>query len=295
MNQKIFSVGIAFFFLIAVRGWAQTPEATTPAPIPAATRAEIECSAFFSATPVAKDIHVFEGADNDFRSPFHMFSTGNLVFLKSRAKERIAPGTEYRLVRPAAESVWGSAFYTEPRRIRMFAGSTWYPLQSWSMRALGTAYEDVGRVKVTTATPEGAVAEVTFVCSPVEFNDIAIPYQPREIPSYVPSTRFDRFPTPEGKLTGAITAANQNAGALGTGSIAYVNLGQTDGAQPGQKYRIFHINRDFTLEGWFKPLPDTPTESIGELVILTTQEKSSVAVVVSSTREISLGDGIVLE
>jgi len=38
-----------------------------------------------------------------------------------------------------------------------------------------------------------------------------------------------------------------------------------------------------------------PRESVGELVILSTQQKSSVGLVVNGLREIFLGDGIELE
>jgi len=42
-------------------------------------------------------------------------------------------------------------------------------------------------------------------------------------------------------------------------------------------------------------MPEPPRETTGELVVLSTQDKSSVVMVVNSSREISLGDGIELE
>jgi hypothetical protein len=73
-----------------------------------------------------------------------------------------------------------------------------------------------------------------------------------------------------------------------------VNLGQEDGVSPGQRFRVFRIFREQTGEG-FWAYPETPRETTGELIILSTQARSSVAMVISSVREITLGDGIELE
>jgi len=134
---------------------------------------------------------------------------------------------------------------------------------------------------------------VTFTCGPVEIKDIAIPYQAREIPTYIPNPKLERFPMPEGKIWGAITAAPENGGILGDGKLAYINLGESDGVHPGQHFRIFPVDRELLFEGYFHPLRDIPTETTGEAVVLSTQEKSSFVIVVSAKREISVGDGVV--
>jgi len=152
----------------------------------------------------------------------------------------------------------------------------------------------VGRAKVVAVREERAVAEVTFACGPVSLDDIAILYQARPIPEYKEADKFDRFVPPNGKQLGAITAAAFNAGAVGVGRMVYINLGELDGVRAGNTFRIFHISRDYLLQGILGP-PDLPRESVGELVVLTTQEKSSVGIVVRSIRDISLGDGIELE
>jgi len=121
-----------------------------------------------------------------------------------------------------------------------------------------------------------------------------LPYEARPIPQYTPTAHLDRFALPNGKLVGAITAGRDNTGTLGVGRIAYVNLGQEDGVRPGQRFRVFHIFREHTGAGFWAH-PETPRETLGELVILSTQARSSVAMVISSLREITLGDGIELE
>lgn len=277
MYRKLIVLAGAFLLFAVTRGLAQEPAAEATA-IPAATQSEMDCSGFIAGTPVSTDLYVLDGADNDSHVDVHQFATDDFVYLRSRSGGSFAVGNEFSVVRPAKELM----------RIK------WYEGQGGSVRSLGSAYEDLGKVKVIRVTPHGAVAEVTFACGPISPDDIVLPYQARVIPQYTPAAQFDRFALPNGKLAGAITAAANNAGALGGGRIAYINLGREDGVSPGQRFRIFRIFREQT-GGGFWAFPETPRETLGELVILSTQDRSSVAIVVSSTREIALGDGVELE
>jgi len=274
--RKLIVLAGVFLLLAVTRGLAQEPVADAAA-LPAATQSEMDCSGFIAGAPVSTDRYVLDGVDNDFHVPVHQFAPGDFVYLRSRTGVGFAVGNEFSVVRPA----------TELMRIR------WYEGQGGSVRSLGSLYEDVGRVKVITVTPHGAVAEVAFACGPIYPDDIVVPYQARAIPQYTPAAQLDRFALPNGKLVGAITAAEDNTGVLGVGMIGYVNLGREDGVSPGQRFRIFRIFREETEGMW--AFPETPRETLGELVILSAQERSSVAMVVSSTREITLGDGIELK
>ncbi|MFB3922144.1 MAG: OmpA family protein [Terriglobia bacterium] len=238
----------------------------------------MNCSGFISGTPLSTDRYVFDGADNDFRATLRQFQSGDFVFLRSRSGASAAVGTEFSIYRSAKELM----------RIK------WYDGQGASVRSLGQPYEDVGRVKVVQNTPYGDIAEVTFACGPIRPGDFAMAYQARTIPQYTPSAKLDRFSPSNGKLAGAITAGVDNAAYFGVGSRAYINLGQSDGVSPGQRFRIFHIIRD-SMNSGFKTMPEPPREITGEMVVLSTQEKSSVAMIVNSSREIFLGDGIELE
>jgi hypothetical protein len=239
---------------------------------------------------VPTDVYIFDGADNDFRSPYRQFKPGEYVFLRGVTKGGAGVGSEYRIIRPSTGSLLGGG-----AQLPMFGRATWYPGQAGAISSLGQAYEDVGRVKVTAETAQGAVAQVTFACAPIVPNDIAVPFKAREIPVYDPTVTVDRFAVvPEGKKAGAITAAHGNDGALGKGGVAYVSLGETDGVRAGQRYRIFHRDREVMRGGW-RLSQTPPTETVGEMVILYTQEKSSVGIVVKIFRDITLGDGVTLE
>lgn len=297
MVRKILGL-VGVFLLGCAQGLAQNtdpaPQAAAAPQVPAASTSEIECSGFISGNPIPEETWVFDGADNDLRSHYRQYKTGEHVFLRGGGKEAAAVGTEYRLVRPAMawRSRWLFAGGLEP--LRAFGQASWYPAQDWSIRSLGSAYEDVGRVKVVALSSEGSSAEVTFACGTIAPGDIAIPYLARPIPTYTPGMQAARFAPLGSAPLGAITAANSNAGALGMGSIGFLNLGEADGVHAGQRYRVFHIDRDL-VEGWWKSAPNTPAETVGEMVVLFTKEKSSVAIVINSLREIDLGDGVVPE
>ena len=276
MSRIIFAIGGVFFLFAAASGLAQESQPSAP-PVPAATRSEIECTGFIAATRVPEDIVVFNGEDNPLDDPLRLFTAGEHVFLRNRSGSDVAVGAEFRIVRVAKE---------------IFRTYRYNKEHSW-VHSLGQPYEDVGVVKVTSVTPDALVAQATFTCTPILIDDLAIPFQARPVPQYTPSAQFDAFALPNGKLIGMITAAKDNLGGLGTRNIVYVNLGEGDGARVGQKYRIFQIKHDRPRSG-LSHLPETPRESIGQLVILTTQERSSVGIIVASTGDVFLGDGVEL-
>jgi hypothetical protein len=249
----------------------------TAAAYPIASSTDMNCSGFISGQPVSNDIYLFDGADNDSLGYVRAWLTGEHVFLRSRGGASMAVGTEYRLVRSAKDLLHVN----------------WYDGQGASIRSLGSPYQTTGRVKVVRTTPEGAIAEVTTACRMITRDDIAIPVVNRPSPQYTPS-QLDRYAPPNGKILGAITAGVDNASFFGQGKLAYINLGTSDGVAAGQKFRVFHILRDEPAGAWTLPA-DGPRQTVGELIVLSTEEKSSLAMVTQSIREIRLGDGIELE
>jgi hypothetical protein len=226
---------------------------------------------------VPADITVLDGADNDLESYLRQFAVGESLYLYSRRNARFSVGEQFSLVRPA----------------KALFRTTRYNGEHWVLRGLGKPYEDAGRVQVTHVTPEGAVAEVSFACGPIYPGDIAVPYQPRTIPEYVPA-KLDRFVLPNGKIQGSIVAARNNFASLGDGEIIYLNFGEKNGARVGQLYRVFY---SLPCPGPWTVIchPPIPRETVAEIVVLSTQEKSAVGIIVNSTRDVSVGYGVELE
>lgn len=277
MKRKDLSLPLAFVILTAIPAWAQESTTTQAAPAPVVTQGVSECTGFVSKTRLSGDLFVFDGADNDNNQPLRQWVAGDYVYLHIKGGAAPAVGAEYRLVRPGNE----------------YFRTQWYPWQWRAISATGQLYQDAGRVRITKVTPQGAIAEIVFSCGPVYLRDLAIPFEPRPIPEYVQTTGIERFPQPTGKLIGRITAVESAEQYSGTGDIVYLNVGQADGAKSGQRYRVFCILRD-RGEG-IAIRKEPPRETIGEAIILTTDQKSSVAIVVSSLREITVGFGVELE
>ena len=264
--------------------------------LPVSRPTQSECSGFIAADPYPKDITVLEGADDDYHERIRQFTTGDFIYLRGNVAG-IANGTELRLIRP--EKVGALPFHlhltgTDESIIPPIA---WFPGQRRLVRNSGHPYDDAGRARVVGNTPEGAVAQIVFSCGSILRGDIAVLYQPRPIPEYTVGVPFDRFAAPSQKVKGIIIGSPRNDSDLGRGDLAYINRGSNDGVQAGQVYRVVHTDqgRPIFLYQGILHYPRLPQESVGELVILSVEKKSAVAVVVASTRQISMGDVVQLE
>lgn len=273
MKQTAF---LLFLVLLAVSPaaiQAQETEAVSPVSIPAASRSQAYCTGFIASPAVPHDLFVVGGADDDFHSVVRQFVEGESVFLSHPENGNLAVGSEYSVVRPADE-----LFLTMR-----------YQGERWEIRKLGKPYEDVAQVKVTHINPEGAVAKVTFSCEPIVPGDTLVPFQPRPIPEYTVSPPLDHFaPLDKNKHEGRIVASRNNYGSIGNGMVVYLNLGENEGAKPGQRFRIYKLIPSHA--NIFVVRQPRPPEIVGEAVVLSVQGKSSVAMVVSSYREIAAGD-----
>jgi hypothetical protein len=261
-------------FLATLAVTAQAQQTGVAAPfIPAAVQFQTECTGFIASPDVSHDLFVVGGADDDFHSVVRQFVQDDSIFISRHNAGAVSVGAEYRVVRPANELF---------RTMR-------YQGERWDVRNLGKPYEDVAQVQVTHVNPEGAVAKVTLSCGPIVPGDTLIPFQPRATPGYKLTGPLDHFtPLDNGKQHGKITASENNFGFLGRDTVVYLNLGEKDGAQPGQRFRIYKHLPPQPIG--FLHTQRTPPETIGEVVVLSVQAKSCVAMVVSSYREISAGD-----
>ena len=278
MRRIVFVVAIVFLAMSAVIAQAQESGPVSTVPVPVAVRSQADCTGFVAKPPVPRDLFVVGGGDDDFHSAVRQFVEGDSIFITHHKGGDIAVGAEYSVIRPARE-----LFLT-----RHYQG------QGWDLHKLGKPYEDVGQIKVTHVNPEGAVAMVTFSCGSIVPGDTLVPFQPRAIPEFTVSKPLDHFmPLDSNKKHGRITASHNNFGYLGAETVVYLNLGENEGAKPGQRFRIYKLLAPHTTG--FLTSERTPPETIGEAVVISVRSKSCVAMVVSSYREISAGDHVEAE
>jgi hypothetical protein len=95
---------------------------------------------------------------------------------------------------------------------------------------------------------------------------------------------------------GRISASRDNFGYFGRETIIYVDFGEAQGTLPGRRLRIYKLSSEES-----KALKDAKSsqesipETVGEAIVLSVATKSSVAIIVSSSREIDAGDYVELE
>jgi hypothetical protein len=277
VRRITFTFAVVFLALWAVTVQAQEAGPASPS-IPVADRTQADCTGFIASPAVPRDVFVLGGADDDFHSVVRQFVEGDSIFISQHKDAEIAVGTEYSVVRPAHELF---------RTMR-------YQGERGDIRKLGIPYEDVAKVRVTHVSPTGTVARVLFSCGAIVTGDTLVPFQPRALPEYTVSNPLDHFvPLDSNKKHGRITSTLNNFGFIGNGAVVYLNLGESEGAKAGQRYRIYKLLPPHST-GPLTSQP-TPPETIGEAVVLSVQSKSCVAMVVSSYREISAGDYIEAE
>jgi len=268
-------LAVVFLAVSALTAQAQETGPVSPS-IPVAVRSQADCTGFIADAAVPHDLFVIGGGDDDFHSAVRQFVVGDSIFI-SQSKD-IAVGAEFSVVRPANE-----LFLTMH-----------YQGQRGDIRRLGKPYEDVGKVRVTHVNPEGAVAKVTFSCASIVPGDTLVPFQPRAIPEYTVSKPLDHFtPLDNNKQHGRIIASHNNLGYFGDHTVVYLNIGDKEGAKPGQRFRIYKVLPPHTT-GFLATQP-TPPETIGEAVVLSVQGKSCVAMVIAGYREITTGDYVEAE
>lgn len=272
MHRIASTLAVVFLAVSALIAQDQGPGRVLTS-VPVAVRSQAYCSGFIASPRVPRDLFVVGGADDDFHSVVRQFVQGESIYLSQSKGASVAVGNDYSVVRPADEMFLTMRYQGERGEIRKS----------------GTPYEDVAQVKVTHVSPEGIVAKVTFSCGPIVPGDTLVPFQPRPDPTYTISPPLDHFiPMDKSKEHGRITATDNNFGFLGRETVVYLNLGEKEGTQPGNRFRIYKILPGHT--SGVLASERTPPEIIGEAVVLSVQSKSSVAMVVSSYREISSGD-----
>ncbi|GEM_PF-600172 len=297
MHRLLWISTVLFLLGIGAKGQAADAAAKgRGVVVPAVTASRVRCSGFISDR-IPANIEVFDGSDNDLFEVFQQFTPGQYVYLRSRHGAVMKVGDRYTLLRRDIAPVGQVAWMSDYLQDQIEPPQSWYFMQRYKVRSLGEPYANTGAVRVVSVTPEGAVAKISDVCGTVNIGDIAVPYQPVSVPAFHPDPNFHRFAEPNGKLEGNIVAAYNATNYLSLGDICYLDMGVNKAVHVGQVYGAYAKFRDNIVEGWegILPRPKTPREYLGEVLILSVQQKSSVGLVVRVIREIAVGDGVELE
>jgi hypothetical protein len=253
----------------------------------------VNCSGFISDQKVPDGIQLISGEQSNSKLTF---SRGDLIFINRGQDKGVRVGDRFSVVRPTDDA----------NRV------PWFKWQIKLMRAMGTAYKDLGQVRVINVQPKVSIAEITISCGYMQRGDILQPYQDRPVPPFKDPSTFDYLAPVSGKPVAMLVAATDFAELYGKNSSVYVNLGANQGLKVGDYVRVFryqgsHAETVPQTEGYqytmygFGTAPqryqwnDLPREILGEGIVLSVSRNSSTAMITYSRREMYAGDYVEIE
>jgi hypothetical protein len=253
----------------------------------------VNCSGFVTDQKVPDGMRLISGEQSNYKITF---ARGDRVYINRGQDKGVRVGDRFSVVRPVVDP----------------SGVQWFKWQTKLMKAMGTAYTDAGQVRVVNVQPKISIAEVTFSCGYMQRGDILQPYQDRPAPPFKDPAAFDHFAPVSGKPVAMLVAGTDFTQLFGRNHTIYVNLGTKQGAKVGDYFRVFRYQGSmaetvpqtrgyqYTMYG-FGSAParyewnDLPREVLGEGIVISVSNNSSIMLITYSTIEIYAGDYVEIE
>jgi hypothetical protein len=296
MHGKLVFAGI----ILALSGTLVVAQDQAPEPAPVPIENDLYCSGIVTTESIPVSSYVISGPDAEYQVTFDM---GDYVFINRGGRQGVKVGDEFSVIRPSVD----------------FVRYEWTKWQYAILRKMGTVWEDEGRVRVIVVQQNTSVAQITHACNSIQRGDIIVPFAERTAPPMKSEVNFDRFAPPSGKAKAMIIVGKRYEQAVGTNDVVYVNLGQHQGVQVGDYFRIFQYTGTehetayqtsrfaFDIEGPWGPTfgmgaapskwdwSNTPRQVLGEGVVVRTAPNSSTVLLTFTLREIYPGDYVEIE
>jgi Flagellar assembly protein T, C-terminal domain len=258
-------------------------------PIPS----DMYCSGLVTRQAPPQDTVLITGEGSDYKLTFQ---ENDYVYINKGEGQGVHVGDEFSIIRPVSE----------PTR------APWFNQEFSIMRAMGTLWEDEGRVKVVVVQPNTSIAQVENSCEYLQRGDVALPFAQRPAPPLKSEDKFDRFAPASGKPKAMVVTGKHFQQTFGSDDVVYVNLGAAQGVKVGDYFRVYRQTGNqnefayqtrrmaFDVYGFgavskeFKP-DNTPREVLGEGIVVRTSENASSVILTFALREIYAGDYVELE
>lgn len=267
------------------------PQAAPPIGQPDAS--SIYCSGFYTDQKVPDEGRLISGEQSNYKVTF---AQGEYVYINRGGNQGVKEGDRFSVVRPV----------TEPLEF------PWFKWQPKLMKAMGTAYADLGQVHVVNVHPNVSVAQISFSCDYMQRGDIVRPFEERPAPPYKDAGKFDHFAPVSGRPVAMVVAAKGFHEEVGKNETIYVNLGTSQSVKVGDYFRIFRYQgstseyapqtKDYQYMMYgFGSAPkryswnDLPREVLGEGIVLNASHNSSTVMITFSSAQIYAGDYVELE
>jgi len=286
MRGKFVSFGLILGIVAGVAA-AQVPKRTT------VDDAAMYCSGTVSTDAVRQDSYIISGEQSVDKVAF---VEGQLVYINRGSAQGVKAGDEFLVVRHVKEEL----------------KEVWFHGQGELMRAMGSAWADLGRIKVVHVGDKVSTAEVESTCDYIQRGDIIVPFAERPAPPLKPNSAVvDPFAPATGK-TGMIVSSKFFGQASAANSIVYVNLGASQGLKVGSYLRVFRnqgkgvstiyqtVGTEYKLYGFGStPVaytwPGLPREILGEGIVVRVSGNTATVMLTAVRREVYAGDYVELE
>lgn len=236
-------------------------------PIPLATEADIYCYGYIGEPnePMPNYVESHEDVEVKYVPratnpyiPAHA-SAGDLIYIHGGPDSGIVAGETYIAVEPGA-------LIHHPQ----------------TGAVIGQRYDYVGQIRILCTEGERSRAIVLSACREINIGARLKPVPQLPIPiARVPQMAAWCDP-PSGRTSGYIIDSRGWDLGLVEGTLVQINLGRDDQIEPGDFLTVF---RD-------SPHPDQPRVVLGQLGILTTESRTATAIIVSSRRDMIVGDQV---
>ena len=183
----------------------------------------------------------------------------------------------------------------------------------------GIYYRELGTVKIETAGAKSQTAFVTASCRTIMKGDLVVPLTQRLEVRATADWTGRPSEVPEGGLASDIILGLDDRREMGAGDFCFLGVGKNHGVQAGDRFIVWRPQPRFDpkdLEignqvgagrSYERPLDpiqkaeqvrtlsqrELPKQVVGELVVIATYNKTSVARITNSLFEIHLGDQVV--
>lgn len=154
-----------------------------------------------------------------------------------------------------------------------------------SGRTIGRKIETTGWGRVVLAEENSAILMVEAACEDIHLGDYVKPMVRVSVPLIMRRAPADRLTPPTGKAQGAVVDIGQDSVIAAENQLISINLGTEHGIAPGNIMTVFKT---------VYPSVPTPRNVLGEIVVVSVQEKTATARVIYSTAEIMNGDRVEL-
>lgn len=227
------------------------------APLPVGAEVDVYCSGYLGEPEEAPAGRIVAAEREKSQT---LFMPGDIMYLDIGAVDGVEAGMEFTVARPERlVNRWGS--------VRDF---------------VGRIYLTPGRLRVICAQERSAIAEIVYACSDLELGDVVIPFEPVPVPLVRRTQPFTQCDVPNGKAIGHIVHTRDAVTPVGTDTVVFLDLGESDGLNPGDFLTVYRPSE--RAEGL--------RTILGEAAILTTRNRTAVAIVTSMVDTIGIGDAV---